>query len=56
MGGLPVDSVRAMVRWLDGVFVKVHSTGTPFDAKRQVIRSVELALLSTPGIGTRCPP
>jgi hypothetical protein len=38
MGGLPADSVRAMVRSLDRVFVKVHSTGTPFDATRQVIR------------------
>lgn len=44
MGGLPVDSVRAMVRSLDGVFVKVHSTGAPFDAAGDSfvgVRSIE---------------
>jgi hypothetical protein len=30
-----------MVRPLDGVFLKVRSTGAPFDATRQVIRAME---------------
>lgn len=38
MDGLPGDSVRTMVRSLDGVVVKVRWTGTPFASTRRVIR------------------